>query len=61
MMEPDDIKVTLKEEIHESSALVIGVELLYHVDQWFGTSKEVGTIFTEKVCHLYENALTPID
>jgi hypothetical protein len=61
MMESDDIKVTLKEEIHESSALVIGVELLYHVDQWFCTSKEVGTISTEKVCHCYENALTTID
>ena len=61
MMESDDIKVALKEEIHESSALVIGVELLYHVDRWFGTSKEVGTISTEKVCHSYENALTTID
>ena len=60
-MESDDIKVALKEEIHESSALVIGVELLYHVDRWFGTSKEVGTISTEKVCHSYENALTTID
>ena len=60
-MEPDDIKVALKEEIHESSALVIGVELLYHVDEWFGTSKEIGTISTEKVCNWFENAITTID
>jgi len=60
-MEADDIKVDLKEEIHESSAVVIGVELLYHVDQWFGTSKEVGTISTEKVFHRYSYKLTILD
>lgn len=51
MMETDDVKVELQEEIHGGSAVVIGVELLYHVDQWFGSSKAVGTISTEKVIH----------
>ena len=53
MMEADDIKVHLKEELDDCSTLVIGVELLYHVDQWFGSSNEVGTISTEKVPHRY--------
>ena len=53
MMEADDVKVHLKEELDDCSTLVIGVELLYHVDQWFGSSNEVGTISTEKVPHRY--------
>jgi hypothetical protein len=61
MMEADDIKVHLKEEIHESLAVVIGVELLYHVDKWFGTSKEVGTISTEKVLHRHKDSLNMVD
>ena len=52
-MELDDIKVSLKEEIQDSATVVIGVELLYNVDQWFGTSKEVGKISAEKVYFMY--------
>ena len=48
-MEPDDIKVSLNEEIQNNATVVIGVELLYNVDQWFGESREVGVISTEKV------------
>ena len=51
-MELDDIQVSLKEDIQESEAVVIGVELLHDVDKWFGTSKKVGTISAEIVCIL---------
>jgi hypothetical protein len=49
-MELDDIQVSLKEDIQESEAVVIGVELLHDVDKWFGTSKIVATISAEIVC-----------
>src|SRR5271167_3852663 len=49
LMELDDIKVSLDEEIQNNATVVIGVELLYNVDRWFGESREVGVISTEKV------------
>jgi hypothetical protein len=48
-MELDDIKVSLNEEIQNRATVVIGVELLYNVDQWFDESRKVGIISTEKV------------
>jgi len=49
LMELDDIKVSLNEEIQDCRAVVIGVELLHDVNKLLGSSKEVGTISTETV------------
>ena len=43
------MKVTLQEEIQDSKAVVIGVELLRDVNLWFGDSTEVGVISTDAV------------
>lgn len=51
-MELDDVKVSLSEEIKDSMAVVIGVELLCHVDHWLGASREIGQISTETVYSL---------
>lgn len=39
----------MTEEVQDSKAVVVGVELLRDVDHWFGHSQQVGTISTDAV------------
>jgi hypothetical protein len=57
-MDLDDIKTSVTENIKEGAAVVIGVELLHDVEQWFDTSQTVGTITTEAVRSLNVRLLT---
>jgi hypothetical protein len=45
--EPREIKVSLAEEIKNNATVVIGVDLLSGVGEWFGESRQVGTIDEE--------------
>jgi len=49
LLQAEDVKVTMTEEVQESKAVVVGVELLRDVNHWFGDSEQVGTISTEAV------------
>jgi len=43
LLEPPEVEVSLTEKPHDDSTVVIGVELLHNVNDWFDVSKEVGS------------------
>jgi hypothetical protein len=45
--EPGEIKATLTEDIKDKPTVVVGVDLLSGVGEWFGESRQVGTIDEE--------------
>lgn len=49
LLEPPEIEVSLTEQIHDNPTVIIGVELLQNVNDWFDVSKEIGTFSTQTV------------